>query len=100
LRADAGWRNFSFLELVTDDGLVGWAEFNDGFGAGGVEDIVRRLSPHVIGQDPREVAKLSVTLRALTRLAAGGLNHQAVAAIENAGLRVKAKALGRTAPGP
>jgi L-alanine-DL-glutamate epimerase-like enolase superfamily enzyme len=94
LHADAGWRNFSFLKLVTDDGLVGWAEFNDGFGAGGVEDIVRRFSPHVLGQDPREVAKLSVTLRALTRLAAGGLNHQAVAAIENACLDVKAKALG------
>ena len=94
LHADAGWRNFSFLKLVTDDGLVGWAEFNDGFGAGGVEDIVRRLSPQVIGQDPRDVAKLSVTLRALTRLAAGGLNHQAVAAIENACLDVKAKALG------
>ena len=94
LHADAGWRNFSFLKLVTDEGLVGWAEFNDGFGAGGVEDIVRRLSPHVVGQDPREVAKLSITLRALTRLAAGGLNHQAVAAIENACLDVKAKALG------
>ena len=35
LYADAGWRNFSFLKLVTDEGLVGWAEFNDGFGAGG-----------------------------------------------------------------
>ena len=94
LHADAGWRNFSFLKLVTDEGLVGWAEFNDGFGAGGVEDIIRRLAPHVVGQDPREAARLSVTLRALTRLASGGLNHQAIAAIENACLDVKAKALG------
>jgi L-alanine-DL-glutamate epimerase-like enolase superfamily enzyme len=94
LYADAGWRNFSFLKLVTDEGLVGWAEFNDGFGAGGVGDIVQRLAQHAVGQDPREVGRLSTSLRAMTRLAAGGLNHQAVAAIENACLDVKAKALG------
>jgi galactonate dehydratase len=23
---DAGWRTFSFLKIVTDDGLAGWSE--------------------------------------------------------------------------
>src|SRR5262245_53507333 len=41
LHADAGWRVTSFLKLTTDEGLVGWSEFYDGFGAGGVTDLVR-----------------------------------------------------------
>ena len=36
----------------------------------------------------------STSLHAISRLAAGGVNHQAIAAIENACLDVKAKALG------
>jgi galactonate dehydratase len=44
--------------------------------------------------DPRAVGKITSTLQAVTRLAAGGLNHQAIAAIENACLDIKAKALG------
>ena len=94
LHADAGWRKFSFLKLSTDEGLVGWSEFNEGFGAGGVAGIIQKLAPHVVGTDPRAVARLGATLRAMTRQAAGGLNHQAIAAIENACLDVKAKALG------
>jgi hypothetical protein len=27
--ADAGQRNFDFLKLTTDDGLVGWSEYNE-----------------------------------------------------------------------
>ncbi len=94
LHADAGWRKFSFLKLSTDEGLVGWSEFNEGVGAGGVSEIVQKFAPHVIGTDPRAVARLGATLRAMTRQAAGGLNHQAIAAIENACLDVKARALG------
>ncbi len=94
LHADAGWRKFSFLKLSTDEGLVGWSEFNEGFGAGGVSEIIQKFAPHVVGTDPRAVARLGATLRAMTRQAAGGLNHQAIAAIENACLDVKAKALG------
>ena len=29
LRADGGWRPFSFLKVDTDEGLVGWSEFLD-----------------------------------------------------------------------
>ena len=28
LHADAGWRNFSFLKITTDEGLIGWSEYN------------------------------------------------------------------------
>jgi L-alanine-DL-glutamate epimerase-like enolase superfamily enzyme len=94
LHADAGWRDFAFLKLTTDEGLVGWSEYNEGFGAGGVTELIGRYAPAVVGLDPRQVGRIGTTLRAMSRMAAGGLNHQAIAAIENACLDVKAKALG------
>ena len=94
LHADAGWRTLSFLKLTTAEGLVGWAEYAEGFGVGGVTDLLRRLEPVVVGMDPRQVGRVTSTLHSITRLAAGGLNNQAIAAIENACLDVKAKALG------
>ena len=33
LQADAGWRMFSFLKVTTDDGIIGWSEFNESFGS-------------------------------------------------------------------
>ena len=94
LHADAGWRTLSFLKITTDEGLVGWAEYAEGFGVGGVSDLLRRFESLVIGMDPRAVGRITATLHSLTRLAAGGLNNQAIAAIENACLDIKAKALG------
>lgn len=93
LHADGGWRVFSYLKLTTDGGLVGWAEYSEGFGAGGLSSLLQNFAPLVIGMDPRAVGKISATLHAVTRLAAGGLNVQAIAAIENACLDIKAKAL-------
>ena len=31
LRADAGWRMFSFLKITTDSGIIGWSEFTPRF---------------------------------------------------------------------
>lgn len=94
LHADGGWRTFSFLKITTDEGLVGWSEFNEAIWNPGLTTVIRRLSEHAIGQDPRAVGKLGATLAAITRMAPGGTNQQAIAAIENACLDVKAKALG------
>jgi L-alanine-DL-glutamate epimerase-like enolase superfamily enzyme len=94
LHADGGWRTTSFLKLTTDEGLVGWSEYYEGFGASGVTDLIRRFAEVAKGMDPRDVGRLSTSLHAISRLAAGGMNHQAIAAIENACLDVKAKALG------
>ena len=92
--ADGGWRVFSYLKLTTDEGLIGWAEYAEGFGAGGLTPLLQRFAPVVTGMDPRAVGKISASLQANTRLASGGLNAQAIAAIENACLDIKAKALG------
>jgi L-alanine-DL-glutamate epimerase-like enolase superfamily enzyme len=32
LHADGGRRAFDFVKLTTDDGLVGWSEYNETFG--------------------------------------------------------------------
>ena len=93
-RADGGWRPFSFLKLVTDAGLVGWSEFSEGTWSPALPEVIRELGRHAIGEDPTRFAALSAKLHALTLFTAGGLSHQATAAIENACLDIAAKARG------
>ncbi len=33
LACDAGWRNYHFVKIMTEDGIVGWSEYDEGFGA-------------------------------------------------------------------
>src|ERR1700704_601956 len=94
LHCDAGWRDFSFLKITTDSGLVGWSEYNESYGGAGLTTTIRRMSQTLIGKDPRPVELITATLYAITRQAPGGINQQAIAAIENALLDVKAKGLG------
>jgi len=49
LRADAGWRIFSFLKVMTDEGLIGWSELNESFGSAGLADVIRELFKIVTG---------------------------------------------------
>ena len=93
-QADAGWRMFSFLKIVTDDGIIGWSEFNESFGSVGLSDVIKGLSPVLIGRDPRMFEQVTQHLHVLTRQSRGGLNQQAIAAIENALLDVTGKAYG------
>ena len=53
LHADAGHRNFDFLKISSDDGLVGWSEYNESFGGLGVSAVIDGLSPAIVGRDPR-----------------------------------------------
>jgi L-alanine-DL-glutamate epimerase-like enolase superfamily enzyme len=94
LQADAGWRMFSFLKVMTGDGVIGWSEFNESFGSTGLSDVIRGLSPVLIGRDPRMFEQITQHLHVLTRQSRGGLNQQAIAAIENALLDVTGKAYG------
>jgi len=94
LRCDAGWRMFSFLKVMTDEGLIGWSEYNESFGSAGLSQVIDALSPAVIGKDPRQIELINCHLRTQTVQSRGGINRQAVAAIENALLDIKGKALG------
>ena len=33
LHCNAGWCDFSFLKITTDDGLVGYSEYNQSYGS-------------------------------------------------------------------
>jgi L-alanine-DL-glutamate epimerase-like enolase superfamily enzyme len=94
LHADAGWRNFSFLRIETTDGIVGWSEYTEADGTRGMTHLIRGLSDLVIGQDPRSIQHIMSHLTSRTIQAPGGANQRAMAAIENALLDIKGKALG------
>ncbi|HEV8029433.1 MAG TPA: mandelate racemase/muconate lactonizing enzyme family protein [Stellaceae bacterium] len=94
LHCDAGWRVNSFLKVTTDEGIIGWSEYMEGYGAQGLTGVIRKLGERLIGQDPRPVERISAQLYAVTIQASGGVNAQAIAAIENALVDIKAKALG------
>ena len=94
LHCDAGWRVFSFLKVVTNDGLVGWSEYNESYGSGGLTGVIERLAVRAVGQDPLANERISQELYGATRQSPGGIAAQAIAAIENALLDLKGKALG------
>ncbi len=94
LSCDAGWRNYHFVKLSTDKGVVGWSEFDEGFGSPGVGAIIGKLGARVLGQDPRRHERIFAELTSATRPGSGGVVAQALGAIENAMLDAKAKALG------
>src|SRR5438093_10837486 len=94
LHADAGQRNFDFLKITTDAGFVGWSEYNESFGGPGVSAVIDRLAPSIIGKDPRAYEALVALMFAIRRQSSGGIAQQAIGAIENALLDLKAKKLG------
>ena len=94
LACDAGWRNYHFVKATTDDGAVGWSEYDEGFGSPGVSAAIERLSTRVVGQNAFQHERVYAELFAATRPATGGVVAQALGAIENALLDAKAKLLG------
>jgi L-alanine-DL-glutamate epimerase-like enolase superfamily enzyme len=94
LHADAGCRNFDFLKITTDEGIIGWSEFNESFGGMGVSAVIQHFKPILLGEDPRAYERIIAKLFAVRRQASGGLVQQAIGAVENALLDIKARALG------
>ena len=94
MRADAGWRMFSFLKMMTDSGTVGWAEFNESFGSPGLAGVIDAMASFVVGLDPRRTELITATLHVNSRQSRGGVVAQAIAAIENASLDIRAKDAG------
>ncbi|MGE0524389.1 MAG: mandelate racemase/muconate lactonizing enzyme family protein [Variibacter sp.] len=94
LHCDAGWRNYHFVKLTTDSGIVGWSEYDEGFGSPGVGAVIDRLAERIVGQDVNAHERIYADLYCATRPAAGGVVGEAMGAIENALLDAKAKRLG------
>lgn len=94
LSCSAAWRNYYFVKVTTDDGLVGWSEFDEGFGSPGVGAIIDQLASRVVGQSVMQHERIREDLHCVTRPGSGGVVGQALGAIENALLDAKAKTLG------
>ena len=45
LHAAGGDRAFDFVKISTDDGIVGWSEYNEAFGGLGLTQAIERLAP-------------------------------------------------------
>lgn len=94
LCCDAGWRNYHFVKIVTDDGIVGWSEFDEGFGSPGVTAVIGQLGKRLMGASVMEHERFFAEASCLTRPATGGVVSEGIGAIENALLDAKAKTLG------
>ena len=93
LGCDAGWRNYHFLKITTDDGLVGWSEYDESFGPVGLTAVIQHYGRQLVGQDPRHHEKIYAKLFAQVIVSPFGMTAQALGAIENALLDIKARAL-------
>jgi len=93
-QAAGGFRTFDFLKITTDTGVVGWSEYSESYGGRGVTAVIEAMAPSLVGRDPRPVEARRAELVGGRRTAPGGVVAQAVGAIENALLDIKARALG------
>lgn len=90
----AGWKNWLFVRVLTDEGLHGIGEGTlNGF-IRTTEAAVRELEHLAIGQDPRNVNALSKRLMESVSLDGGHIHRTAVAAIEVACWDILGKSLG------
>ena len=72
LHADAGWRVFSYLKIATDEGIVGYSEYNESYGSRGTTGVIEKLAPFIEGADPMAHDAIFSRLYAMTRQAPGG----------------------------
>src|SRR5262245_65705327 len=100
LHANAGQRNFDFLKICTDEGIVGWSEYNESFGGLGVSAVIDGLAPQILGKDPPAYEALVTLLYAVRRQASGGVVQEALRAIDDALLDLTPKAHGQPVSHP
>lgn len=90
----AGWKNWLFVRVHTDDGPTGLGEGTlNGF-IKTTEAAIRELEPLVIGQDPTKIHALSKRLMDSVSLDGGHIHRTAIAAIEVACWDILGKTLG------
>ena len=90
----AGWKNWLFIRVHTDDGLHGIGEGTlNGF-IRTTEAAIRELEHLVIGHDPRNINALAKRLMESVSLDGGHIHRTAVAAIEVACWDILGKSLG------
>lgn len=91
LSCSNSFRNYHFLKITTEDGTVGWSEFDENFGSPGVAYVINELSHRLTGQNVMLHEHIREDLSNVTRPALNGVIAQAIGAIENALIDAKAK---------
>ncbi len=90
----AGWKNWLFVRVHTDDGLYGLGEGTlNGF-IKTTEAAIQELAHLAVGQDPREVRRVAQGLMDSVSLDGGHIHRTAIAAIEVACWDILGKSLG------
>ena len=90
----AGWKNWLFVRVHTDDGLYGLGEGTlNGF-IKTTEAAIQELAHLAVGQDPREVRRVAQRLMDSVSLDGGHIHRTAIAAIEVACWDILGKSLG------
>ncbi|MFY9931609.1 MAG: D-galactonate dehydratase, partial [Streptosporangiaceae bacterium] len=90
----AGWKNWLFVRVLTDEGLHGIGEATlNGFGRT-CEAAVHELGHLVIGSDPRQIRANAAALHGRVSNEGGHIHRAAVAGIETACWDILGKSLG------
>jgi L-alanine-DL-glutamate epimerase-like enolase superfamily enzyme len=55
---DAGWRNYHFVRVETDEEMIGWSEFDDNLGATGITTVVEDMASTVIGEQVNDIERI------------------------------------------
>src|SRR5699024_1631893 len=85
--------SIQMIKVTGTSGAVGWAEYAEAYPNSGVTAAIETLKPHIIGTGHTNQNSVVETLRAMRSEAPFGVATQAVAAIENALLDLRAREL-------
>lgn len=91
LHADGGFRPLSFVKLVTDEGITGWAEYTESVGNAGVTSCISRMATLLIGKPADRVEEAMALLYVKSIPVWNGIAAHARGAICNAMLDVVGK---------
>jgi galactonate dehydratase len=91
---NARMRNWIFVKIVTDDGVVGWGEATTEWRTRAVVGAVADLEPLLVGNDPFAIERLWQSLSRHGFWPTGIVDSSAQSGIDQALHDVKAKALG------
>lgn len=91
---DAGMRNWVFVRVRTDEGLVGWGEASTEWRTHSVVGAVRDYAPLLIGEDPNRIEFLWQLLYRQQFWKGGLVTMSALSGIDQALHDIKAQALG------
>ncbi|MCC6179128.1 MAG: mandelate racemase/muconate lactonizing enzyme family protein [Chloroflexi bacterium] len=88
------WKNWVFLKLETDEGIVGWSEATMGLSTRPAEAALHEMKPLYVGADPTRINELWDSIARALYLPASNVALTAMTAIEMACWDILGKSLG------